>query len=151
MLSWLPISLAQLKAGNNYEKLKNEIRQLLYSLYRSKRFIYRSLVNIIQTWKKSLRTLKIVREMSLTNLFIRLLTNLILKPHSTKILDWLTQVCTTPGQTLNLHTTTISEIMNLICLIILIQFLTFKVTLNLSSKNTKIWLKILRYKFTPIK
>ena len=36
MLSRLPISLAQLEAGNNSEKLKNEIRQLLYSLYRSK-------------------------------------------------------------------------------------------------------------------
>ena len=34
MLSRLSISLAQLKAGNNSEKLKNEIRQLLYSLYR---------------------------------------------------------------------------------------------------------------------
>ena len=34
MLSRLPISLAQLKAGNNSEKLKNKIRQLLYSLYR---------------------------------------------------------------------------------------------------------------------
>ena len=32
----LPISLVQLKAGNNSEKLKNEIRQILYSLYRSK-------------------------------------------------------------------------------------------------------------------
>ena len=36
MLSRLPITLAQLKAGNNSEKLKNKIRQLLYSLYRSK-------------------------------------------------------------------------------------------------------------------
>ena len=36
MLSRLPITLAQLKTGNNSEKLKNEIRQLLYSLYRSK-------------------------------------------------------------------------------------------------------------------
>ena len=36
MLSRLPITLGQLKAGNNLEKLKNEIRQLLYSLYRSK-------------------------------------------------------------------------------------------------------------------
>ena len=36
MLSRLSISLAQLKGGNNSEKLKNEIRQLLYSLYRSK-------------------------------------------------------------------------------------------------------------------
>ena len=50
MLSRLPISLAQLKAGNNSEKLKNEIRQILYSLYRSKKLtknIYKSLVNII--------------------------------------------------------------------------------------------------------
>ena len=34
MLSRLPITLAQLKARNNSEKLKNEIRQLLYSLCR---------------------------------------------------------------------------------------------------------------------
>ena len=34
MLSRLPISLAQLKAGINSEKVKNEIRQLLYFLYR---------------------------------------------------------------------------------------------------------------------
>ena len=50
MLSRLPISLAQLKAGNNSEKLKNEIRQLLYSLYRSKKLtknIYKSLNDII--------------------------------------------------------------------------------------------------------
>ena len=50
MLSRLPISLAQLKAGNNSEKLKNEIRQILYSLYRSKKLtknVYKSLVNII--------------------------------------------------------------------------------------------------------
>ena len=32
ILSRLPISLAQLKAGNNSQKLKNEVRQLLYSL-----------------------------------------------------------------------------------------------------------------------
>ena len=50
MLSRLPISLAQLKAGNNSQKLKNEIRQILYSLYRSKKLtknVYKSLVNII--------------------------------------------------------------------------------------------------------
>ena len=50
MLSRLPISLAQLKAGNNSEKLKNEIRQLLYSLYRSKKLsktIYNNLINAI--------------------------------------------------------------------------------------------------------
>ena len=50
MLSRLSITLAQLKAGNNSEKLKNEIRQLLYSLYRSKKLtkqLYKSLVDII--------------------------------------------------------------------------------------------------------
>ena len=36
MLNRLSIILAQLKAGSNSEKLKNEIRQLLYSLDRSK-------------------------------------------------------------------------------------------------------------------
>ena len=37
MLSRLTISLAQLKARNNSEKCKNKIRQILYSLYRSKK------------------------------------------------------------------------------------------------------------------
>ena len=36
ILSRLPTTLAQLQAGNNSQKLKNEIKQLLYSLYRSK-------------------------------------------------------------------------------------------------------------------
>ena len=50
MLSRLPITLAQLKAGNNSEKCKNEIRELLYSLYRSKKFtkkLRKTLINII--------------------------------------------------------------------------------------------------------
>ena len=50
MLSRLPISLAHLKAGNNSEKLQNKIRQILYSLYRSKNLtkqLYKSLVVII--------------------------------------------------------------------------------------------------------
>ena len=50
MLSRLPISLAQLKAGNNSEKLKNEIRQLLYSLYNSKNMskqVYNNLIKYI--------------------------------------------------------------------------------------------------------
>ena len=37
MLSRLPITLAQLKAGNNSQKLINEIRQLLHPLYHSKK------------------------------------------------------------------------------------------------------------------
>ena len=50
MLSRLPISLAQLNAGNNSEKLKNEIRQILCSLYISKKLtkqFYKSLIDII--------------------------------------------------------------------------------------------------------
>ena len=50
MFSRLPISLAQLKAENNSEKLKDEIRQPLFSLYRSKQVtkqLYKSLVDII--------------------------------------------------------------------------------------------------------
>ena len=38
MLSKLPITLAQIKAGNNTEKFKNEVRLLLYSLCRLKNF-----------------------------------------------------------------------------------------------------------------
>ena len=50
MLRRLPVSSAQLKAGNNSEKLKNKIRQPLYSLYRSKKLtknIYKDLIDII--------------------------------------------------------------------------------------------------------
>ena len=50
MLNRIPISLAQWKAGNNSEKLKNEIRQLLNSLYRSKKLrkqLYKSLIDLI--------------------------------------------------------------------------------------------------------
>ena len=50
IFSRLPISLAQLKAENNSGKLKNEIRQLSCSLYRSRKLakiIYKSLINII--------------------------------------------------------------------------------------------------------
>ena len=37
MLERLPIALAQIKAGNNSESLLNEIRQIVYSLYQSKK------------------------------------------------------------------------------------------------------------------
>ena len=51
MLSRLPISLAQLQAGNNSEKLKNETRQLLYFLYSSKNMtkqVYNNLIKYIR-------------------------------------------------------------------------------------------------------
>ena len=37
MLQRLPIALAQIKAGNNSESLLNEITQIVYSLYQSKK------------------------------------------------------------------------------------------------------------------
>ena len=50
MFTRLPILLAQIKPGNNSRELKNEIRQLLYSLYRSKQIsktVYKNLVATI--------------------------------------------------------------------------------------------------------
>ena len=47
MFTRLPILLAQIKARNNSRELKNEIRQLLYSLYRSKQIsktVYKNLI-----------------------------------------------------------------------------------------------------------
>ena len=51
MLNRLPILLAQIQAGNNSKKLKNEIRQILYSLYRSKvltKTVYNNLIKSIR-------------------------------------------------------------------------------------------------------
>ena len=36
MLQRLPIAIAQVKAGNKSEKLLNEIRKIIYSLYQAK-------------------------------------------------------------------------------------------------------------------
>ena len=51
MLNRLPIFLAQMQAGNNSKKLKNELRQILYSLYRSKaltKTVYNNLIKVIR-------------------------------------------------------------------------------------------------------
>ena len=51
MLKGLPIALAQIKAGNNSESLLNEIRQIVYSLYRSKEItkkVYNNIINSIK-------------------------------------------------------------------------------------------------------
>ena len=51
MLKRLPIALAQIKAGNNSESLLNEIRQIVYSLYRSKEItkkVYNNIINSIK-------------------------------------------------------------------------------------------------------
>ena len=50
MLNRLPILLAQIQAGNNSTKLKNEIRQILYLLCRSKvltKTVYNNLIKSI--------------------------------------------------------------------------------------------------------
>ena len=49
MIIRLLILLGQLKAGNNSEKLKNEIRQIVYSLYRSKILSKTIYINFINT------------------------------------------------------------------------------------------------------
>ena len=53
MLKRLPIALAQVKAGNNSESLLlNEIRQIVYSSYRSKEItkkVYNNILNLIKT------------------------------------------------------------------------------------------------------
>ena len=51
MLKRLPIALAQIKAGNNSESLLNEIRQIVYSLYRSKEITKKVYNNIIYSIK----------------------------------------------------------------------------------------------------
>ena len=51
MLKRLPIALAQIKAGNNLESLLNEIRQIVYSLYRSKENTKKVYNNIIDSIK----------------------------------------------------------------------------------------------------
>ena len=51
ILNRLPILLAQIQAGNNSNKLKNETRQILYSLYRSKvltKTVYNNLIKSIR-------------------------------------------------------------------------------------------------------
>ena len=51
MLNRLPILLAQIQAGNNSNKLKNEARQI-YSLYRSKlltKTVYNNLIKAIRS------------------------------------------------------------------------------------------------------
>ena len=50
MLNRLPILLAQIQAGNNSKSLKNELRQILNSLYRSKvltKAVYDNLIKVI--------------------------------------------------------------------------------------------------------
>ena len=49
MLQRLPITLTQVKAGNNSESLLNEIREIDYSLYQSKQITKKVYTNIIKS------------------------------------------------------------------------------------------------------
>ena len=49
MVQRLPIALAQVKAGNNSERLLNEIRQIVYSLYQSKKITKKVYNNLIKS------------------------------------------------------------------------------------------------------
>ena len=51
MLKRFPIALAQMKAGNNSESLLNEIRQIVYSLYRAEEITKNVYSNIIKSIK----------------------------------------------------------------------------------------------------
>ena len=51
MLQRFPIALAQIKAGKNSKNLLNEIRQIVYSLYRSKEITKKVYNNIIKSIK----------------------------------------------------------------------------------------------------
>ena len=51
MLQRLPIAVAQVKAGNTFENLLNEIRKIIYSLYQAKEItekVYNNIINSIK-------------------------------------------------------------------------------------------------------
>ena len=115
MLSRLPITLAQLKSGNNSKKLKikSDNYCILYMKNESNT-IYQF------TEKLNIKTPN-NKNIGLVNLSI--------------YYSW---------KNIKFHTTTINSkyllplgMIDLNCLMVLIQFQTFKITLNLSSKNTK--------------
>ena len=71
ILSRLPILLAQLKAENNSEKLKNEIRQLLHFCTDQKNLQKTSInvwLTLFKTWKQFLSTAKTVKQINHTDL-----------------------------------------------------------------------------------
>ena len=55
MLKRLPIALAQVKADNNSESLLNEIKQIVYSLYRSKEITKKGHDIIIKSIKYNIK------------------------------------------------------------------------------------------------
>ena len=49
MLQRLPLTFAQVKAGNNSENLLNEIRQIVYSLYQAKEITKKVYINLMKS------------------------------------------------------------------------------------------------------
>ena len=159
MFRRLPISLAQLRAGNNSEKLKIEIRKILYYLYRSKKLQSNSIKVWLTLFK--METIFMNTENSKTN-----------EPHIFK-LDFTYKLnLKTPNKNMALANLSIyytwknikSEYSNNE---FQISALTWNDTfdlydssylisdiqdcLNLSSKNMKLWQKIPQFKFIQIK
>ena len=66
VLQWLPVALAQVKAGNS-ENLLSEIRQIVYSLYHLKEITKKVYNNIIRSIKKWIQYLWIQRIVKLLN------------------------------------------------------------------------------------
>ena len=77
MLQRLPIALAQVKVGNTSENLLNEMRQIIYYLYRAKEInkkVYNNIKNSV-TLKNSMDTIFMNSENSKTSDIPRLLLN----------------------------------------------------------------------------
>ena len=147
MLSRLPVSLTQLKAGNNSEKLKNEIRQLFFSLYRSQNLLkqlYKCLIDTILNMESIFMNSENSKTSESRRFNLDLPDKLYLKdPRKNVALANLSIYYT--WKTSNQNTTTINlkfqlqhGILLLIYLMVLTVLRTFKITLNSSSKNTKL-------------
>ena len=141
ILSRLPIILAQLKTENNSERLKNEIRQLLYSWYRSKKLKKTVHNNLINTIKK-IETISANTENNRKNephrFRLTLADNLILKVLIKNIALANLSIYWTWK---NLHIATINlkfllqlGMMNLICLMDHILFQSLKIFLSILLK-----------------
>ena len=77
MLQRFPIALAQVKAGDTFENLLNEIRQIIYSFYREKEItkqVYNKIMNLIEL--QNMDTIFMNSEKNKTSDSHRLLVNL---------------------------------------------------------------------------
>ena len=76
MLQRLPISLAQVKAGNTSEHLPNEMRQIIYSLYGAKEIpkkVYNNIMNSIKSQNRMITIFMNSKNSETSDLYILLL------------------------------------------------------------------------------